>query len=367
MKFKTTRQAIYPALQQVMGVIEKKQTLPILSNVLLTANEDQLTLVGTDLEVQMVATVSIEPEQSGEITAPARKLVDICRFLSDDSQLLFELKEDRLIVRSGRSRFSLLTLPADSYPQFSTKAYDFEIALDHSMLRKMLDKTIFSVAQQDSRRYLNGLLLEVNDDQLNAVGSDGHRMAIFMAQLPESVGEHRTPVIPRKGISEINRLLDDASEQPIKLKISPNSVQVVTETATFSAKLIDATYPEFKKAIPRNLSETVTIDKTVLRDALQRVAILANDIYHGITLAFEANLLLVEAVNPDHENAQEELEIDYSSAPFSISFNVAYLLEAINHIDAEQVRISFTEQRNICLIEDPSNTRVKLIVMPMKL
>lgn len=366
MKFTSTRENLLTPLQQVVGVIEKRQTLPILSNVLIRLQGDRLEFTGTDLEVQLVTCSTVEAGESGEITVPARKLLDICRLLPDQSLVSIVGKQDKLGVQSGRSRFSLSTLPADNYPAFDISAPEMELSFSSAILKKALEKTLFAMAMQDVRYYLNGLLLDLDGDLLRAVSSDGHRLAVFEERLGIPAVEPRQVIVPRKGILELYRLLGD-QESFIDLAIASNNIRVAVGNLGFSAKLIEGRFPDFRRVMPRDITKVVQLDKALFKSALNRVAVLIGEKIKGVSLKVEGSVLTLKAQNPEHEEAEEELEVSLEGEGLEVGFNAAYLLDALNNVDSELVKLSFTDAGNSCLIEDPENERYKFIVMPMRL
>jgi DNA polymerase III subunit beta len=367
MKFTVSRENLLPSLQTIIGVIERKQTLPILSNILLKMTNDQLVLTGTDLEIQLVTRTAVDPvDQGGEITTPARKLMDICRLLPEQSQLSIDLKDEKLYLRSGRSRFTLSTLPAGNYPEFSSKEYDTEFRIDEVKFKKILGKTYFCMALQDVRHFLNGLLFEIENDRLQAVASDGHRMAMYSETLSDVVGASKRVIIPRKSIMELYRLLDE-SERPITVQIASNSLCVRGGDIVFSTKLLEGKYPDYKGSIPTSVTKVIGIGKQLFREALSRAAILSNETFKGIRLDIASGLMKISANNPAQEAAEEEVEINYDGEPFFVGFNVSYLLDAVSNIDSDEVSLSFTDSHTCCVVEDPMDDNLKFIVMPVHL
>jgi DNA polymerase-3 subunit beta len=368
MKFTIARETLLTPLQQVIGVVEKRQTLPILSNVLLKLAEGQLELTGTDLEVQLVTRTTVETGEDGAITVPARKLLDICRLLPDKSAVSVDCKDDRFAIRCGSSRFNLATLPADNYPEFDTGTTELEVAVPAATLRRALDKTTFAMAQQDVRYYLNGLLLDLDGRTLRTVASDGHRLAVYEEAL-EVEGEGRQIIIPRKGVLELARLLGEGVES-VTVQIAPNTVRVNLGAVSFAAKLIEGRFPDFQRVMPRDLARVMLIDKDIFKSALTRVSVLSSEKYKSISMDVEASeepSMSLKAQNPEHEEAEERLPVQLEGSELSVGFNAAYLLDAINNVDSAQVRLSFTEAANSCLIEDCEDSHFKFIVMPMRL
>lgn len=367
MKFTVRRENLLPALQTIIGVIERKQTLPILSNIVLKMSNDQLVLTATDLEIQLVTRITVDKvDKGGEITTPARKLMDICRLLPERSQLSIDLKDEKLYLRSGRSRFTLSTLPVGNYPEFRSKEHDAEFRIDEVKFKKLLGKTAFCMALQDVRHFLNGLLLEIENDRLQAVASDGHRMAMYGETLSDVVGASKRVIVPRKSITELHRLLAE-SERQIKVQIASNSFCVRSGDIVFSTKLVDGKYPDYKGSVPASVTRVIGIGKHVFREALSRAAILSNERFKGIRLDIAAGLMKISAHNPEQEAAEEEVEINYDGEPFFVGFNVSYLLDAVSNIDSDEATLSFTDSHTCCVVEDPMEDNLKFIVMPVHL
>lgn len=367
MKFSIARETLLTPLQQVIGVVEKRQTQPILSNVLLRLGDGQLELTGTDLEVQLVARVGVESTDEGAITVPARKLLDIFRLLPERSQVTLERREDRLAIRGGSSRFSLTTLPVENYPAFDSGATELEVAIPSETLRLALDKTTFAMAQQDVRYYLNGLLLDLEGSTLRTVASDGHRLAVFQEVQASAFTSNRQIIVPRKGILELSRLLGDADDTLI-IQISPNTVRVNLGTVSFSAKLVEGRFPDYQRVMPRDLNRIYQIDRDAFRGALSRVSVLSSEKQKSISLEVEDNgEMVLKGQNSEQEEAEERLTVAAEGGEVSVGFNAAYLLDAIGHVASETVRLSFTVAANSCLIEDTVDQRFQYVVMPMRL
>ncbi len=366
MKFKITRENLLISLQKIIGVIERRQTLPVLSNVLMQVKGTRLTLTGTDLEVQLISETVLSENGEGEITVPARKLLDICRLLPDHNEIAFNSLDNKLNISSGRSRFTLSTLPSGDFPVFDKNNFNNELSITSSKLRKTIEKTSCCMAQQDVRYYLNGLMLESDGQVLRAVASDGHRLALHEEPLNNDQEEVNQIILPRKGVVELYRLLED-SDDKVKLQISANSIRLVINDLVFSAKLIDGRFPDYKRVFPEGSSKTISLDRLNLKQALSRVSILSNEKYKGIRLEVSENLLRLEANNPEQEEANEEIEIDYNDDNVVIGFNGSYMLDAISNVDSENVKISFTDTNSSCLIEDINDESTKYIIMPMRL
>ncbi len=365
MKLSSGREALLKPLQAVIGVVERRQTMPILANVLLSARNGQLSITATDLEVELVATTDLEVESPGEVTVPGRKLLDICRALPEGAAVAVSQSGDKVTVRSGRSRFTLATLPAAEFPTVEDINAGKAIELPQSTLARLLDKTHFSMAQQDVRYYLNGLLIETGANQLRAVATDGHRLALCQVELDGGKQPEQQVLVPRKGVLELQRLL--SGEGVLELALGTNHVRIQLDGIRFTSKLIDGRFPEYERVIPKDADNELSADRDLLRGALQRTAILSNEKYRGIRLVLRDSGLVLQAHNPEQEEAEEEVEVEYRGEEMEIGFNVNYLLDALGAIDAEEVTLAFVDANSSCLLREPGKDDCKYVVMPMRL
>jgi DNA polymerase III subunit beta len=365
MKFSAAREALLKPLQAVIGVVERRQTMPILANVLLVAKDGELLITATDLEVELVASAQIDLEDGGEITVPGRKLLDICRALPDGAEVSVALGGDKLAVRSGRSKFSLTTLPAAEFPTVEDISGSEAVAVAQATLVKLLEKTHFSMAQQDVRYYLNGLLVETGKNHLRAVATDGHRLALCDVKLDNGSATERQVIVPRKGVLELQRLL--SGEGDVELELGGNHIRVQLEGIRFTSKLIDGRFPEYERVIPEQADNELSADREQFKAALQRTAILSNEKYRGIRLIIRENGIVLQAHNPEQEEAEEELEVSYKGDDIEIGFNVNYLLDALGAIESEQVTLSIVDGNSSCLLREPDKDDCKYVVMPMRL
>jgi len=364
MKFTAEREHILAALQAAIGVVERRQTMPILANVLLSAKENRLAVTATDLEVELVAGADIKSGSDGAITLPGRKLLDICRSLPDGAKITVSQEGERVQLRAGKSRFTLSSLPAAEFPVIEEMNVQQTLDIPQADLKRLLDKTHFSMAQQDVRYYLNGMLLETDGKMLRSVATDGHRLALCEMDLA-SKGKGQQIIVPRKGVLELQRLL--GSEGIVTLTIGSNHIRVQIGDIRFTSKLIDGRFPEYSRVIPANPPRSVLADRDVLRSALQRTAILSNEKYRGIRLALKGNSMTLQAHNPEQEEAEEEIEVQYDGDDLEVGFNVNYLLDAIAAIEGSEVEIGLTDANSSCLIHAPGNNSSRYVVMPMRL
>ena len=365
MKLSAARDVLLKPLQAVIGVVERRQTMPILSNVLLVVRDGRLAVTATDLEVELVAQTEVDVETGGEITVSGRKLLDICRALPDGADVGISVSGEKLLVRSGRSKFALATLPAGEFPSIEDIKASQTITVAQDVLGRLIDKTHFSMAQQDVRYYLNGMLLESGGRFLRTVATDGHRLALCQTELDGASFDEQQVIVPRKGVLELQRLLTGEGE--VDIVLGANHVRIELDGIRFTSKLIDGRFPEYDRVIPKDSSNELSADRETLRGALQRTAILSNEKYRGIRLIIREGAVVLQAHNPEQEEAEEELEVSYSGDDIEIGFNVNYLLDAIGAVDSEEVAFSVVDSNSSCLIRQPGGEDCKFVVMPMRL
>jgi DNA polymerase-3 subunit beta len=361
------RENLLKPLQAVQGVVERRQTLPILANFLLTIDGGQLSVTATDMELELVASTELPDAEAGEVTVPARKLVDICRSLPADAEIRLEVDGERALIRSGRSRFTLMTLPAVDYPSSDSLTGELRVTVKEGQLRRLLELTHFAMAHQDVRYYLNGLLLDIGEGLLRAVATDGHRLAI--AEIPVQTGDAaRQVIVPRKGISELLRLLGNGDEEVI-IEVGSNAIQIALPEVRLTSKLIDGKFPDYRRVVPKgeDSDKTVVVDRERVRQALARAAILSNDKYRAVRLCLEANVLRVVANNPEQEEAEDEVEVAYEGEGLEIGFNVSYLIDALTALPGEEAEIHLGDSSSSCLITPKGEGDCQYVVMPMRL
>ena len=365
MKLSAERETILQPLQAVIGVVERRQTMPILANVLLTARSGRLSVTATDLEVELVASTEVNVQQPGEITVPGRKLLDICRALPEKVSVTMSVDGEKVTVRAGRSRFTLSSLPAAEFPTVEEIHALQALTIAQAELRRLLDQTHFSMAQQDVRYYLNGMLLETEGAMLRAVATDGHRLALCELTLETKAKAAQQVIVPRKGVLELQRIL--GSDGNVELSIGTNHVRAQIGDIRFTSKLIDGRFPEYSRVIPAYPAHSLKADREVFRHALQRTAILSNEKYRGIRLTVKSNAITLQAHNPEQEEAEEEIEVSYKGEELDVGFNVNYLLDALGAVEGTEVELGLTDANSSCLIHAPGVTTCKYVVMPMRL
>ena len=363
----TTRDALLGPLQSVSGIVEKRHTLPILSNVLIEKRGDQLTLLATDIEIQIRTTAQVSGSADDvDITVGARKLQDILRALPGDHDIALSLDENRMTVKAGRSRFQLQTLPAADYPRLSVaEGEGVRFSVPQNAFKKQLALVQYAMAQQDIRYYLNGLLTMVDGGTLRMVATDGHRLAYAESAI---AGEHpRTEVIlPRKTVTELARQLGDTDE-PLDIVIAGNQIVFRFGPIELISKLIDGKFPDYERVIPQNHPKELILARQPLHAALSRAAILTNEKFRGVRVVLESGCLRIASTNAEQEEAQEELEIDYTGEALDIGFNVTYLLDVLNNVAGDDVVVRLNDGNSSALISLPGNETFKYVVMPMRI
>ena len=366
MKIVTTRDNLLKPLQQVGGVVERRQTLPILSNVLINASAGKIDITATDLEVEMKTSAAVDCDGEEDFTLPARKLLDICKALPEEAGIELSLDKERAVIRSGRSRFTLGVLPANDYPAIEPSASSHQFTITQSLLKRLIEKTQFAMALQDVRYYLNGLLLEIGDGMIRAVATDGHRLALSEAECNLEASTGIQVILPRKAVLELVRLLSD-NDEAINIEVSSNHIRFSMHDTSFTSKLIDGKFPDYQRVIPSNTDKVILADREAFKHALTRTSILSNEKYRGIRFQFTSGLVTLLAHNPEQEEAEDELEIDYQGDELTIGFNVGYLIEVLNVIETEQVEIALSDSNSSCLIKDTDTDNNRYVIMPMRL
>lgn len=366
---KTQRDSLLAPLQSVSGIVEKKHTLPILSNVLLEKHGDRLTLLATDIEIQITTSTPVASnEGDGAVTVGARKLQDILRSLPDSAEVSLNLEEKRLQVKAGKSRFNLQTLPADDFPRMALAEGDIQkIVVTQKQFRRLLAQTQFAMAAQDVRYYLNGLLILAEGNELRTVATDGHRLAYASMQLENDMDLPRQELIlPRKTVLELSRLLSD-SDEPLQIELTSNQIRFQFGNINLVSKLIDGKFPDYERVIPATLKNDVTLNRATLLQSMVRAAILTNEKFRGVRLVLTPGSLKIMAANAEQEEAQEEIEVEYVGDAIDVGFNVGYLLDVLNNSSAESIEWGFNDANSSSLLSLPGNDRFKYVVMPMRI
>lgn len=366
MKFTISREKFLQPLQLVSGAVERRHTLPILSNVLIKVSEDALWLTGTDLEVELISSVKLEGEfEEGEITVPAKKLLDIIKGLSGNVEIQFSVDGNKALIRAGRGRYTLSTLSANDYPNLEDWESDVEFELSCSDVKRLIDSTSFSMAQQDVRYYLNGMSLETEENVIRTVATDGHRLALCRLNYETSLPA-RQVIIPRKGVLEISRLIGE-DDKSLKIQIGSNHLRIFSTDFIFTSKLVDGRFPDYRRVLPKGGDKLVTASKAVLKEAFSRAAILSNEKFRGVRLNLSNNELKITANNPEQEEAEEIVDINYSGEDLEIGFNVAYLIDVLNALVSDTIKINLSDSNASALIEDAEDDAALYVIMPMRL
>ena len=366
MRFSLQREVLLKPLAQVVNVVERRQTLPVLANLLVKVREGQLSLTGTDLEVEMVARTAVDDAQDGETTIPARKLFEIVRALPDGSKVTVTQQGDKITVQAGRSRFSLASLPANDFPSIDEFEATERVTVAEAALKELIERTAFAMAQQDVRYYLNGLLFDLRDSALRCVATDGHRLALCETALDAGSGNKRQIIVPRKGVQELQRLLE-GGDRTLDLELGKGHIRVKRDDVTFTSKLIDGKFPDYEAVIPIGADREVKVDREALRAALQRASILSNEKYRGVRVEVSPGLLKISAHNPEQEEAQEEIEADTKVSDLAIGFNVNYLLDALGALRDEHILLLLRDANSSALVRGAEHQHARHVVMPLRL
>jgi len=366
MNIQINREILLKPLTSVTSIVEKKHTLPILSNLLLETKQNKIYLTATDLEMQI--SLSVESATTGDFstTISAKKLLDICRSLPDNSDISMATNDNRITLKAGKSRFNLQTLPAADYPVMTkTQGASTLVTISQRLLKDLLKQVEFAMAQQDIRYYLNGLLFEVLSNRLNIVGTDGHRLSFISTELKQEY-EKQDVILPRKTVIELIKLLDD-SDDDVLIELASNQVNFNFSHYKLISKVIDGKFPDYNRVIPVGHQNTFTINRLNVLLAMQRASILSNEKYRGIRMVLNSNNLKLISTNSDQEEAEEELEVNYSGDALDVGFNVTYLIDVLNNSNSEQIIFSFADANSSCLITVPNNLDYKYVVMPMRI
>lgn len=364
----TDRETLLKALQSVTGIVERRHTLPILSNVLMEGRGSQFSFLATDLEIQVRAeSESVQLESDFQITCSAKKLQDILRALPEGTKISLDQQEAKLLVKAGKSRFNLQTLPAEDFPRFAAGDGGAQkIKLSQKALRHALNRVQFAMAQQDIRYYLNGMLLVLTGGEMRVVATDGHRLS-FAKQAIEGAGEvEQEVIIPRKTVMELQRLLTDSDDE-VTLEIGKNQIRFSFGTIVLDSKVVDGKFPDYGKVIPTGHKNIFKVDRMTLLQALHRAAILSNEKFRGIRVVLTQDSVKLLSNNAEQEEAQEEIEVQYGGDALDIGFNVSYLLDVLNNLDAKEVECSFGDSNSSGLITVPEDDSFRYVVMPMRI
>ena len=365
---KAPQAQVLSALQSVAGIVERRHALPILANVLLRKHGGSIQLVTSDLEIQIRTVAELGGDEGDyAITLGARKLIDILRTMPADQEVSLEMQQSRLLLKGGKSKFTLQTLTAEDFPLVQeAAAFGPNFSVHKKVLKDLLQQVSFAMAVHDIRFYLNGILFVAEGNQLSLVATDGHRLAFTSATLETPVPNKQEVILPRKTVLELQRLLSDG-EGNIEMQFANNQAKFSFGSMECVTKLVEGKFPDYRRVIPLNHQNSVTLGRAPLLAALQRTAILTSDKFKGVRLNFENNTLRIACNNAEQEEAVDELDIDYSAAPIEIGFNVTYLLDALGNMNQDMVNVALQDGNSSALITLPDNEYFKYVVMPMRI
>jgi DNA polymerase-3 subunit beta len=367
MKISARRDELLRPLQQIVSVVERRQTLPILANVLISFRDQRLHLTATDLEVELRTMAPAEGSGVAEFTVPARKMLDICKALPEGAPVDLDVEGEKVVLRSGRGRYTLGVLPAQDYPTIDIPKASEAMQVPARVIKRLIDKTHFAMAHQDVRYYLNGLLLELRGGRVRAVATDGHRLALCDAALEvEGAARDIQVILPRKAVMELGRLLE-ASDEPVTLEVSNSHLRVMLPNGSFTTKLIDGRFPDYERVMPRGQTFVMSADREILRQALARTAILSNEKYRGIRFRLAGDLLHLQAHNPEQDEAEEEIEVGYQGEDLTIGFNVGYLLDVLAVLEGDKISMALIDSNSSALLSEETGEECRYVVMPMRL
>jgi DNA polymerase-3 subunit beta len=375
MNFTISREDFLQPLQLVAGAVERRHTLPILANVLIRVEQESLWMTGTDLEVELITNVKLAGNSSeGLITVPAKKLLDIVRGLPDDCTILFSVEENKALIKSGRAKYSLSTLSADDYPNLEDWEGDSEFEISQENLKQLIESVQFSMAQQDVRYYLNGMSLETSQHTIRSVATDGHRLAMSVVEYTDSALPSKQVIIPRKGVMEISRLIEDTNTK-VKVRLGANHISMLSNSFVFTSKLVDGRFPDYNRVVPKETNKGLIVYRDIIKGALSRAMILTNEKFKGVRLSLSTGELKITADNPEQEHAEEVIDVDYEGDDLEIGFNVSYLIDVLNAIDNDMVIFKLFDSNTMALIhgiklvdglpvDDDSS---QYVIMPMRI
>ena len=365
---KTNRETLLKPLQAVSGIIERRHTLPILSNVLIERDAARLSFIATDIEIEIAASVGVdEGGESRAITVGARKLLDILRALPDGSEVTLALTDKRLQVKSGKSRFNLQTLPSEDFPRLAGPEGDsVQLELPQKLLKDLFSQVQYAMAQQDIRYYLNGLLMVIDAGELRVIATDGHRLAFASNTVADKTLGKQEVILPRKTVLELAKLLAD-NDDPVAIELSASQARFKFGETLLASKLVDGKFPDYQRVIPTQHPKQLRLNRVMLQQALQRASILTSDKFRGVRWVLTENSLKISCSNTEQEEAQEELDLAYEGEALDIGFNVSYLLDVLNNLDIDEVNVALGDSNSSALITVPDRDDFKYVVMPMRI
>ena len=368
MKFTTEKNEIVDALQMGASIAERRQTIPILANLRIVVRDGKVEITATDLEIQIKTLTEVKKvTEEGEITVSARKMSELCRSLPDKEDLEFDLKNGKLSVSSKNFHADFATISALDFPELEIKEETNSLSISSSVLQRLLNKTAFCMASQDVRYYLNGLLVEYKGGEINAVATDGHRLALATSALDKTNSiDGERQILPRKAVLELSKILREENEE-ISMTFGNSSLSIKDENLDFSTKLVDGKFPDYEKVLPSGDPNSLEVSKESLQSALSRASVLSNEKYRGVRFALDKNTLKLTANNPEKESAEELLDVNYNGIPIEIGFNIGYLLDVLGTIETDNIELNFYGEESSCLIREPGNQTEVYVIMPMRL
>ncbi len=367
MKVTIERAQLAKSLAHVHRVVERRNTIPILANVLLRAGKSSVELKATDLDLEIVETAPGEAKTTGSTTVPAHMIHDIVRKLPEGAQVELQSAADgtQLQVRAGRSKFTLQALPEADFPDLAAGDMPHSFNIAASDLKRLIDRTQFAISTEETRYYLNGIYLHAIDDKLRAVATDGHRLAQAEIKAPKGAKGMPGIIVPRKTVAEVQRLVDDAGEE-VKVELSATKIRFSLGNAVLTSKLIDGTFPDYGRVIPASNDKTLVVDKGEFVSAVDRVSTVSSERGRAVKLALTDGRLTLSVINPDSGSATEELEVEYGSEALDIGFNGRYLLDILQQIEGEKARLKLADPGSPTLIEDMEAAGALYVLMPMR-
>lgn len=367
MNIKIDRSKLLPILSLVSSVVEKRQSMPILANLYFSVKDKKLTLVGTDFELEISVEIDDIEADDGRFTASTHNVLDISRMLLDSAVISLKSDNDKMVLTSGRSKYTLKTLPADEFPMIETSDWEERLKIKQLSLKKLLEKTSFAMAVNDVRYYLNGVLFEIGEKRLRAIATDGHRLAQSDVDIELDNEGIRQLIVPRKAIAEIPRFLDGDEESEVSIEINKNHLRLSKENTALITKLIDGKFPEFKSVLETKLDFVVSVDRDELIDKMTRAEILTSEQRKGIKLILSKGLMSITVSNPEQGEGLEEMVIDYDGDTIETGYNVSYFIEAAKAISHEQVELHFQGNDGICVLRQPDESQSIWLVMPLRI
>ncbi|MEE4349646.1 MAG: DNA polymerase III subunit beta [Pacificimonas sp.] len=365
MKATVERATLLKCLGHVQSVVERRNTIPILSNVLIEAEDGGLKLTATDLDIQVVDSIAAQVETGGAVTVSAHTLFDIVRKLPDGSQVALDAAEEKMTIRAGRARFSLSTLPKDDFPMIGETDLPTSFSLPGETLEELIDKTKFAISTEETRYYLNGIFLHVSDGKLYAVATDGHRLARFTLDPPTGAEGMSDAIVPRKCVSEIRKLLDE-TDGDVDVSLSDTKIRFRVGTAVLTSKLIDGTFPDYSRVIPTGNDRLLKIDPKLLSTGVDRVSAIAAEKTKAVKMTLDQDKVILSVTSPEMGEAKEEVEADYSSEGFDVGFNAKYLLDILSEVEGDTVDVHLADAAAPTLIREGDDANALYVLMPMR-